>query len=155
MTPRWWTRWCGSSTPESLAPWSLSPKRSPGGRLMEEVEPVSKEVEWGQIFGEGDVVCTCDNCGHDLRFPFEDSNPDFRGVQTRLFEMGWTAIKVGGAWRDFCCRILPQPVHQEKHIGGIVMCNKNDLPLSLKSDTLQCPVLRLRPGAPRHPPGDG
>lgn len=63
---------------------------------------MSKEVEWGQIFGEGDVVCACDNCGHTLRFPFEDSTPDFRGVQTRLFEMGWTAIKVSGVWQDFC-----------------------------------------------------
>ena len=36
---------------------------------------MSKEVEWGQIFGEGDVVCACDNCGHTLRFPSGESRP--------------------------------------------------------------------------------
>lgn len=64
---------------------------------------MSKEVEWGQIYGEGEVICTCDTCGHQKRFPFEDSSPDYRGVQGQLFNIGWTSCKVKGSWHDFCC----------------------------------------------------
>lgn len=63
---------------------------------------MSKEVEWGQIYGEGDIVCTCDNCGHQERFPFDDSSPDFKEVQSKIFAMGWTSCKVLNCWRDFC-----------------------------------------------------
>lgn len=63
---------------------------------------MSKEIEWGQIYGEGDVVCTCDQCGHPLRFPFEDSTPDYKRVQKQIFAMGWTSCQVNGIWRDFC-----------------------------------------------------
>lgn len=64
---------------------------------------MSKEIDWSEIHGEGDVVCTCDNCGHQERFPFEDSTPDYKGVQGKLFSMGWTSCKVHSSWRDFCC----------------------------------------------------
>ena len=63
---------------------------------------MSKEVEWGQIYGEGDVVCTCDYCGNTARFPFDDSSPSFKDAQTRLMAMGWTSCKVNDQWRDFC-----------------------------------------------------
>lgn len=27
---------------------------------------MSKDVEWGAMYGEGDIVCTCDNCGEEF-----------------------------------------------------------------------------------------
>lgn len=62
---------------------------------------MSKEVEWGVIHGEGEIVCTCDHCGYEERLEFEDG-PDFREAQDELREMGWSSSKINGEWFDFC-----------------------------------------------------
>lgn len=65
---------------------------------------MSKEIEWGMIHGEGDIVCTCDNCNTEEWFPFEDGCFDFKEVSRELREdYGWIARKIYGEWRDFCC----------------------------------------------------
>lgn len=63
-----------------------------------------KEVNWGETHGEGDIYCYCD-CGgcHSWEdYPIEDGIPDFRSAQIHIRELGWTSLKIGGFWRDFC-----------------------------------------------------
>lgn len=62
---------------------------------------MSKEVEWGVIHGEGDIVCTCDHCEGEERIEFIEG-PDFRSAQAELKEMGWMSSKINGEWYDFC-----------------------------------------------------
>lgn len=65
---------------------------------------MSKEIEWGMIHGEGDIVCSCDNCDTEETFPFEDGCFDFKEVSKELREnYGWIARKIDGEWHDFCC----------------------------------------------------
>ena len=64
---------------------------------------MSKEVEWGLAYGEGQVVCSCDNCHSDERFDFEDNNPDYPECQRKLLFRGWVSTKFHGVWKDFCC----------------------------------------------------
>ena len=65
---------------------------------------MSKEIEWGLIHGEGDIVCSCDNCDTQEYFPFEDGCFDFKEVSQELRDYyGWTARKIGDEWYDFCC----------------------------------------------------
>lgn len=45
---------------------------------------MSKEIEWGALYGVGTVVCTCDNCSAEEEFEFEHNNPDFKAVQEEL-----------------------------------------------------------------------
>lgn len=64
---------------------------------------MSKEVEWGVIHGEGEIICTCDACGDEYAFPFEDGQVDYREAQRAIEEEGWTSCQVNGEWHDFCC----------------------------------------------------
>lgn len=62
-----------------------------------------KEIEWSELYGVGEIVCTCDNCSSEERFDFDNNYPDFRKVQDELREIGWMPCKVNGEWHDFCC----------------------------------------------------
>lgn len=65
---------------------------------------MSKEIVWGIIHGEGDIVCTCDNCKSEEWFQFEDGCFDFAEVSKTLKEdYGWLSRKIDWVWRDFCC----------------------------------------------------
>lgn len=64
---------------------------------------MSKNIEWSEYYGIGEIVCCCDNCSEYERFEFDDNNPDFRDAQLRLRKLGWTSLPVNGQWRDFCC----------------------------------------------------
>lgn len=64
---------------------------------------MSKDIDWSTTYGEGTIVCTCDNCHKEEEFDFEDNNPDYRSVQKQLFEKGWESLKISGIWYDFCC----------------------------------------------------
>lgn len=64
---------------------------------------MSKEVAWGTTHGEGDIVCTCDNCGSEVELPFEDGNVDYRAAQQYIKDDGWESCQVHGEWYDFCC----------------------------------------------------
>lgn len=63
---------------------------------------MSKEIEWGALYGVGTVVCTCDNCSAEEEFEFEHNNPDFKAVQEELKKSGWMPCKIEGKWYDFC-----------------------------------------------------
>lgn len=65
---------------------------------------MSKEIDWGMIHGEGDIVCECDQCGEKERIPFEDGIIDYKEAQAELSSYGWVARKVDGEWHDFCTR---------------------------------------------------
>ncbi len=64
---------------------------------------MSKYVDWSPFYGEGDIVCECDQCGVEERFPFEDNYPDYAGAQKVLHEIGWQSMRSKGTWYDFCC----------------------------------------------------
>lgn len=64
---------------------------------------MGKEVEWGVIHGEGEIVCTCDACGDEYVLPFEYGQIDYREAQRAIEEEGWTSCQVNGEWHDFCC----------------------------------------------------
>lgn len=64
---------------------------------------MSKEVEWSPFYGEGDIVCTCEQCGCAERFPFDDNHPDYAEAQHELMKLGWVSLKIDGKWHDFCC----------------------------------------------------
>lgn len=49
---------------------------------------MSKDVEWGAMYGEGDIVCTCDNCGEEFRYPFEDVHPAGRFYTVEFESLG-------------------------------------------------------------------
>lgn len=63
---------------------------------------MSKDIEWGIIHGAGDIVCMCDSCFDEERWPFEDKNIDYREAQAMLKRLGWTSCQVKGTWYDFC-----------------------------------------------------
>lgn len=63
---------------------------------------MSKEIEWGDSFGEGEIGCFCDECGDVESIPFENG-PDFRDAQQALKAMGWRSAQIHGEWYDFCC----------------------------------------------------
>ncbi|MFI3254399.1 MAG: hypothetical protein R3Y63_08720 [Eubacteriales bacterium] len=63
---------------------------------------MSKEVQWGDNFGEGEIVCTCDQCGAVESFEFCDSDIDFKSVQGELKDLGWVSGKFNNEWYDFC-----------------------------------------------------
>lgn len=60
-------------------------------------------MEWGIAHGEGDIVCTCDSCGEEYRYPFEDQFVDYRGAQRAIRDEGWTSCIINDEWHDFCC----------------------------------------------------
>lgn len=64
---------------------------------------MSKEVDWGLIHGEGDIVSTCEMCGLEHRYPFEDQDVDYREAQRAIESEGWTSCMVKEEWHDFCC----------------------------------------------------
>ena len=64
---------------------------------------MSKEIDWSPFYGEGEIVCTCDQCKKEERFEFEDNYPDYAKAQRELREIGWQSIKSKGVWLDFCC----------------------------------------------------
>ncbi len=65
---------------------------------------MSKNIEWGIVHGEGEVVAECDNCFAEEDFPFEDSCYDFKEVSRQLRTIhGWISKKIHGEWYDFCC----------------------------------------------------
>lgn len=64
---------------------------------------MSKETQWSEFYGEGEVVCNCDQCGAEKRFEFDDCHPDYLYAQRQLRNMGWGSCMVNGVWRDFCC----------------------------------------------------
>lgn len=63
---------------------------------------MSKRVEWGTIHGSGDIVCECDQCGHEREIPFEDHDIDYKRAQEIIKGEGWLARKINGEWYDFC-----------------------------------------------------
>jgi len=63
---------------------------------------MSKEVEWSRIHGEGEIVCTCDQCYDEERIEFEDGHPDFKAAQAELKGIGWVSRKIDNEWYDFC-----------------------------------------------------
>ena len=64
---------------------------------------MSKEVEWGIIHGEGDIVCSCDNCEDEERIEFCDGHPDYREAQREIEIAGWMSSRINNEWYDFCC----------------------------------------------------
>ena len=60
-----------------------------------------KEVEWGPYYGEGDIQCTCDNCGNQHLVEC-NGEPDFKMAQEEIRKEGWISTKVHGIWYDFC-----------------------------------------------------
>lgn len=64
---------------------------------------MSKEIQWGVYHGEGNIVCTCDNCGFEHEVDFDGGAPDFREAQAEIRSIGWQSIKIDGEWYDFCC----------------------------------------------------
>jgi hypothetical protein len=63
---------------------------------------MSKEVEWGLIHGEGEIISTCDECGKTVSTEFDEGHPDYRQAQADIEANGWRSTKVNGEWRDFC-----------------------------------------------------
>lgn len=63
---------------------------------------MSKEVEWSEIHGEGEIVCECDKCGNTYNYEF-DCGPDFRACQEEIKSQGWLSRKINNEWHDFCC----------------------------------------------------
>ena len=63
---------------------------------------MSKEVDWGHIHGEGEIVCTCDECGEEYRIEFFDSNIDYREAQKEIEKECWQKARMNGEWYDFC-----------------------------------------------------
>lgn len=65
---------------------------------------MSKEIEWGIIYGDGEIVATCDYCGkEETAQEFEDGCYDFKEAQENLKMDGWCSRKINGEWYDFCC----------------------------------------------------
>jgi hypothetical protein len=62
---------------------------------------MSKEVEWGDIHGEGEIVCNCDECGNYHCIEFYGS-PDYRQAQREIKTIGWVSGRINGEWLDFC-----------------------------------------------------
>lgn len=63
---------------------------------------MSKEIEWGLIHGDGEIVATCDYCGADeTAQDFNEGFYDFREAQNNLRSRGWCSMKIGGEWYDF------------------------------------------------------
>lgn len=76
---------------------------------------MSKCVDWGISYGDGDIVCTCDNCLAEQKFRFERNEVDYGKVQARLKSMGWYSKKYREIWRDFCCQTCLRE-YESKHI---------------------------------------
>lgn len=62
-----------------------------------------KEIDWGFIRGEGTIICSCNNCGREYEYDFDDGYPDYKDCQKELNERGWLSKKIGDTWYDFCC----------------------------------------------------
>ncbi len=63
-----------------------------------------KEVEWGEFYGEGEIVCTCDNegCCEEERIEFDENFPDYQMAQKEIEELGWVSSNINGKQKDFC-----------------------------------------------------
>lgn len=64
---------------------------------------MSKQIEWSEYYGVGEIVCTCDECSAYEKFDFDDNSPDFKEAQSKIKRLGWTSLQVQGKWKDFCC----------------------------------------------------
>ena len=55
-------------------------------------------------YWEGDAVYSCDQCGKTERFRFdgEDDAKNYKRYRAELRKLGWQAVKVNGALKDFC-----------------------------------------------------
>ena len=62
---------------------------------------MSKEVDWSIIHGEGEIVCSCDQCPEEHRIEFYE-RPDYREAQSEIVRLGWTSARINGEWYDFC-----------------------------------------------------
>ena len=65
---------------------------------------MSKCMEWSLFEGEGELICGCDLCGRELRFPFRAADSDYEKIAAELTDIGWLAAEVDGRWEDFCSR---------------------------------------------------
>lgn len=63
-----------------------------------------KEIDWSFVHGEGTIVCSCDNCGHEYNYDFDNGYPDFTDCQREIKSMGWLSRKIDDEWHDFCCQ---------------------------------------------------
>lgn len=64
---------------------------------------MSKYVDWSEYYGEGDIVCNCEQCDKEERIEFENNSPDYKEAQKVLNELGWISCMINGKWYDFCC----------------------------------------------------
>lgn len=63
---------------------------------------MSKNHEYGDNFGEGVILCTCDNCGTDEEYEFFDGL-SYKDAHDHVASLGWCCWQVAGEWKDFCC----------------------------------------------------
>lgn len=63
---------------------------------------MSKDHEFGDVYGCGEILCTCDQCGDEEVYEFYDGL-DYRGAQEHITDKGWGSRLVDGTWYDFCC----------------------------------------------------
>ena len=76
---------------------------------------MSKNIEWGLIHGDGEIVATCDYCDKDeTAQEFSDGWYDFKEAQENLKAEGWCSMKIGGEWYDFCCTECKQKFLDER-----------------------------------------
>lgn len=75
---------------------------------------MSKEIDWGIEYGEGDIVVTCDSCLAEQKFHFEEKRVDYSYVQKRIKSMGWVSRMYRDHWKDFCCNTCRKE-YEEKH----------------------------------------
>ena len=61
-----------------------------------------KDLEWSDIYGEGEIVAECDCCGNTERTEFTENYPDYKSFQNELKEKGWMACKIHGELHEFC-----------------------------------------------------
>lgn len=62
---------------------------------------MSKEIEWGIRYGEGEIISICDYCSESEIINFDDG-PDFKLAQETLRNYGWVSRKIDEEWYDFC-----------------------------------------------------
>lgn len=62
-----------------------------------------KDIDWGVIHGEGDILCYCDQCDNMYEYHFDNGYPDFKACQEELKDSDWLSKYIDGKWHDFCC----------------------------------------------------
>lgn len=72
---------------------------------------MSKNVEWGEVHGEGVIVSGCDECGKTDEYDFydaDDMGENFKSCQSDIQKKGWISRKIDDEWYDFCCEACYQ-----------------------------------------------